>query len=186
MLKYIATVFTALFFSLAAKSQSWVPVDKSPMDQIYYPIDYPSKKIRGVNEPLRMRVIYSRPAKSNRKVFNSDIVPYGKVWRVGANEATEVNFFTPATINGKKVAAGRYTLYCIPDEKEWTFIVNKDTDAWGAFNYDAAKDVLRTSVAVEELKAPVEFLTIDFEKSGSTVNLVVEWDQKKASLPINF
>ncbi|WP_300601743.1 DUF2911 domain-containing protein [Niabella sp.] len=186
MMKYVLMMAMGFFFHIAANSQSWIPVDKSPMDQIYFPVDYPSKKIRGTSEPLRMRVIYSRPAKNNRKIFNSDIVPYGKVWRLGANEATEIQFFTPAVIGGKKVAPGRYTVYCIPTEKEWTFIVNKDTDAWGAFNYDAAKDVVRVSVPVEELKDPVEFLTIDFEKSGSTVNLAIEWDQKKASLPINF
>jgi len=186
MTKYVLSALIGFFFMLPANGQSWIPVDKSPMDQIYYPVDYPSKKIRGTSEPLRMRVIYSRPAKNSRKIFNSDIVPYGKVWRMGANEATEIQLFTAATIGGKKVPAGRYTLYCIPTEKEWTFIVNKDTDAWGAFNYDAAKDMVRTSVPVEEIKEPVEFLTIDFEKSGSTVNLAIEWDQKKASLPINF
>ncbi|MBO9593751.1 MAG: DUF2911 domain-containing protein [Niabella sp.] len=186
MTKYVLMAAMSFFFHIAANSQSWIPVDKSPMDQIYFPVDYPSKKIRGTSEPLRMRVIYSRPAKNNRKIFNSDIVPYGKVWRLGANEATEIQFFSPAVIGGKKVPAGRYTVYCIPTEKEWTFIINRDTDAWGAFNYDATKDVVRVSAPVEELKDPIEFLTIDFEKSGSTVNLAIEWDQKKASLPINF
>lgn len=186
MAKYVWIALISFLIHLPVRGQSWIPVDKSPMDQIYYPVDYPSKKIRGTSEPLRMRVIYSRPAKNNRKIFDSDIVPYGKVWRLGANEATEIQFFTTAVIGGKKVPPGRYTIYCIPTEKEWTFIINKDTDAWGAFNYDAAKDVVRTTVPVEELKDPVEFLTIDFEKSGSTVNLVIEWDQKKASLPVNF
>lgn len=77
-------------------------------------------------------------------------------------------------------------MYCIPNEKEWTFIINKDTDAWGAFNYDSAKDVVRATAPVEAVKDQVESLTINFEKSGPKVNLVVEWDQKKASLPINF
>lgn len=185
-MKYLFVAITLLFATINGNSQSWIPVDKSPMDQIYFPIDYPSKKIRGAGEPLRMRVIYSRPARNNRKVFGTDIVPHGKIWRLGANEATEVDFFTAATINGRKIPAGRYTMYCIPNEKEWTFIINKDTDAWGAFNYDAAKDVVRATVPVEELKEPIESLTINFEKSGSKVNLVAEWDQKKAALPINF
>ncbi|MBO9621041.1 MAG: DUF2911 domain-containing protein [Niabella sp.] len=186
MMRYLFASFIAMTLCFSAQSQSWIPVDKSPMDQIYYPVDYPSKKIRGLNEPLRMRVIYSRPAKNNRPIFGSDLVPYGKVWRLGANEATEIDFFTPVTVNGKKIAAGRYTMYCIPNEKEWTFIINKDTDAWGAFNYDSAKDVVRATAPVEEVKDLIESLTINFEKSGSKVNLVVEWDQKKASLPINF
>ncbi len=183
-------LFVAAFLLLATQllqAQSWIPVDKSPMDQIYYPIDYPSAKIRGgFKEPLRMRVIYSRPEKHNRSIFGSDIVPYGKVWRLGANEATEIEFFTPATIGGKKVPKGRYTLYAIAGEKDWTFIINKDTDAWGAFNYDQAKDVARATVPVKELADPLESLTINFEKTATGVNLVAGWDKKSATLPINF
>ncbi|MFT3903809.1 MAG: DUF2911 domain-containing protein [Niabella sp.] len=175
------------FFSIASANAQWVPVDKSPLDQIYYPNDYPTAKIRGkLNEPLRMRVLYSRPSKNNREIFGSDIVPFGEVWRLGANEATEIEFFCPATIQGKKIPKGRYTLYAIPTEKNWTFIINKDTDAWGAFNYDASKDVVRATVPVEKNDKPLESLTIIFEKSGRGVNLEAGWDKYVATLPINF
>lgn len=179
-----AVMVCALQFTQA---QSWIPVDKSPMDQIYYPIDYPSKKIKGdLKEPLRMRIIYSRPYKNSRPIFGADIVPYGKIWRLGANEATEAEFFTNAIIAGKKVPKGRYTLYAIADAVNWTFIINKDTDAWGAFNYDQKKDVARVSVPVITTDQIIESLTINFEKTNTGVNLVAEWDNKMAKLPISF
>lgn len=185
----IKKIFVAVLLLLSAhfvQSQSWVPVDKSPLDQIYFPIDYPSLKIRNPKEVLHVRVIYSRPYKNNRDIFGSDIVPYGKVWRVGANEATEIEFFTPATVGGKKIPKGRYTLYVIPNENTWTFIINKETDIWGAFKYDQAKDVARVACPVKILDETVESLTINFEKTTKGANLVVGWDKKSASLPITF
>lgn len=187
MNKRILFLLLMVFCNHFINAQSWIPVDKSPMDQIYYPLDYPSAKIRGnIKEPLRLRVIYSRPAKNARDIFGSDIVPYGKVWRLGANEATEIEFFSPATIAGKKVPKGRYTLYALVNEKSWTFIINKETDAWGAFNYDPAKDVARATVPVKELEQPLESLTINFEKTSTGINLDAGWDKKSAVLPISF
>src|SRR5688572_28070492 len=142
MKKLIILALSAFFFSVTAISQSALPaVDKSPMDMIYYPAGYPVLKIQDkAIDPLIARVIYSRPKKEGRTVFGG-LVTYGKVWRLGANEATEVEFYRPVTIGGKKVAPGRYTLYAMVNEKTWTFIVNKETDTWGTFKYDTAKDV---------------------------------------------
>lgn len=168
-------------------AQQWAPVDMSPLDQVYYPLEYPSLKVKGKSkEPLYMRVIYSRPNKNARKIFGSEIVPYGKVWRLGANEATEIDFFRDARIGGKKVPASRYTLYAVVNEDNWTFIINKETDTWGAFNYDAAKDVCRLTASVEKLDKPIEALTIDLEKTNGGVQLVVGWDTISAILPISF
>jgi len=182
LLFWVLTFLSASFLN----AQHWTPVDKSPLDQIYYPADYPSLKVKGTKERLRMRIIYSRPNKNNRPIFGSEIVPYGKVWRLGANEATELNLFTDAKIGGKKVPAGRYTLYALVNEKSWTFIVNKETDTWGAFTYDPAKDVCRVTTDVKELNKPIEALTIDLEKSANGVNLVAGWDTVSATLPISF
>ncbi|WP_460685101.1 DUF2911 domain-containing protein [Niabella aquatica] len=167
-------------------AQHWAPVDKSPLDQIYFPADYPALKVKGTKEPLRMRIIYSRPNKNNRLIFGSEIVPYGKVWRLGANEATELNLFAAAKIGGKKIPAGRYTLYALVNEKNWTFIINKETDTWGAFKYDATKDVCRVTADVKQLDKPIEALTIDLERSANGVNLVAGWDTVSATLPILF
>src|SRR6188474_960421 len=107
------------------------PVDKSPMDMCYYPGNYPVLKIQDkVTEPAVARVIYSRPQKSGRTIFG-DLIEYGKVWRLGANEATEIEFFRNVKINNILVRKGRYTLYAIPYPDKWTMILNKETDLWG-------------------------------------------------------
>jgi hypothetical protein len=183
------TLLTLLIISvLISKSQSnnLSPIDKSPMDMCYYPNNYPVLRIQDkATEPAMARVIYSRPQKNGRIIFG-DLVEYGKVWRLGANEATEIEFYKNATIDGKKVAKGRYTLYAIPMQDSWTIILNKDNDTWGAFKYDQGKDVLRTTVPVQKLNEAAEALSMAFEKSGTGCNLVIAWDNIKASLPISF
>lgn len=152
----------------------------------YYPNNYPVLKIQDkATEPAVARVIYSRPQKNGRLIFG-DLVEYGKVWRLGANEATEIEFFRSVKIGDKKVEKGRYTLYAIPTEDNWTIILNKDNDTWGAFKYDEQKDVLRTSVPVQKLNEGVEALAMTFEKSDSGCNLIIAWDNIKASLPISL
>lgn len=186
MKKIILLAATIFLGSQILLAQFSVPVDKSPLDVSYYPVNYPSMKLRGTKEVPVMRVLYSRPYKNGRELFGTNIVPYDKVWRLGANEATEIDFFTDVTVNGKKIDKGRYTLYCIPQENEWTFIINRETDIWGSFKYDEAKDVVRVTVPVKEVKEPIESLTITFEKTASGANLLAGWDKKTASFPINF
>ena len=155
------------------------------MDMSYYPVNYPILKIQDkATEPLILRLIYSRPQVNGRKVFG-DLQEYGKVWRMGANEATEIEFFKDVKINGKKIRKGRYTLYAIPFQDKWTVIVNKETDIWGSFRYDEAKDVVRMDVPVMKNEI-TEVMTIAFDKSSSGANMNVYWDDVKVSLPIVF
>ncbi|MBI5371908.1 MAG: DUF2911 domain-containing protein [Sphingobacteriales bacterium] len=176
--------FQVIFISLVA--QTLPPVDKSPMDMSYYPANYPVLKIQDkVTEPLAARILYSRPQKTGRVIFGG-LVKYGEVWRLGANEATEIEFFKPVKIDGKKVARGRYTLYAIVNEGNWTFIFNKDTDTWGSFKYDPKKDLLRSTVPVQKTDTPLEALAMGFEKTTTGFNLVVAWDTVKAALPISL
>jgi hypothetical protein len=121
---------------------------------------------------------------NGRRVFG-ELQEYGQVWRLGANEATEIEFFKDVKINHKKVKKGRYTLYCIPYADKWTLIVNKETDTWGSFKYDQAKDVVRMDVPVSKNEI-TEALTIVFEKSTMGANMLMYWDDVKASLPIEF
>jgi hypothetical protein len=190
-----------LFFALASKAQTQaalntsaatsvqqavkVPaLDKSPMDMAYFPADYPILKTQNkATTPPVARVIYSRPQKDNRVIFGQ-LVEYNKVWRLGANEATEIEFFKDVTIGGKKVAKGRYTLYAIPTETKWTIILNKDTDTWGAFVYDDKKDVLRTDVPVEILNTPVEAFSMNFNKTSKGMDLFIAWDNVSVTLPV--
>lgn len=189
-MKKIITLFIiccCYFSSLLAQSGTALPqVDKSPMDMSYYPNNYPVQKIQDkITGPLVARVIYSRPQKSGRKVFG-ELIEYSKVWRMGANEATEIEFFMQVKIAGKKIAKGRYTLYALVNEDSWTIIVNKETDTWGAFKYNAKNDIVRTEVMVQKNDAPVESFSMEFEKTTTGINLIVAWDMIKVSLPITF
>jgi hypothetical protein len=161
-------------------------LDKSPMDMAYYPVNYPVLKIQDkATEPLAARIIYSRPQKEGRTVFGV-LVEYGKVWRMGANEATEIELYKDVRIKDKKLAKGRYSIFAIPTEKDWTIIFNKDTDVWGAFKYDEKKDVLRISVPVQKAATPVEVFTISFNKSNGGADLLIAWDETMASVPLTF
>ena len=178
--------FAFLLISFQTFCQTQLPqLDKSPMDVSYYPSNYPYLKIQGrVSEPLVMRIIYSRPQLNGRKIFG-ELEKFGQVWRLGANEATEIEFFKDVQINNKKINKGRYTLYCIPYPDKWTLIVNKDTDIWGAFKYDSTKDVVRMDVPITK-NEPTEALTIVFEKTDAGANMLMYWDDVKAALPIAF
>jgi hypothetical protein len=187
MKKKLFVCISALAISLAAFSQSSVPaIDKSPLDISYCPSNYPVLKIQDkVTDPVAARVIYSRPKKEGRTIFGG-LVEYGKVWRLGANEATEIELYKPAIIGGKKVAKGRYTIYAVVNENSWTFIVNRETDTWGSFKYNPAKDVARVEVPVQKTTETVESLSMAFDKGTDKTNLVVSWENVKASLPITF
>ena len=161
------------------------PLDKSPMDMSYYPVNYPILKIQNkVTEPLAIRVIYSRPQLNGRKVFGG-LQEYGEVWRLGANEATEIEFFKDVTINNKKIKKGHYTLYAIPFPDKWTLIINKETDTWGSFRYDSSKDVMRLDLPVQKNES-IEDMTIVFEKAPAGANMNMYWDEAKVVLPIKF
>ena len=169
-----------------AQSSKLPEVDKSPMDVSYYPNNYPILKIQNkATEPLVARILYSRPQRQGRKVFG-ELVEYGKVWRLGANEATEIEFYKDVKIDGKKVIKGRYTLYAIVNENTWTMILNKDTDIWGAFKYDSKKDLLRTDVPVQKTDEVVESMSMLFEKSATGISLIIAWEQMKVTLPITL
>lgn len=185
-MKLTAFVVAALLcLNQSIIAQSSLPVvDKSPMDMSYYPSNYPVLKIQDktVEAPVA-RVIYSRPRKEGRPIFGS-LVEYGKLWRLGANEATEIEFYKPVKIGGKQVPKGRYTLYAIVYEKYWTIILNKDTDTWGSFKYNQSKDLLRVEVPVQTLAEPIESLAMTFEKSNGGFNLVIAWDNVKVAMPV--
>jgi len=187
MIKNMIPFALALLVSVTSIAQANLPaVDKSPMDMCYYPEWYPNLKAQDkITEPLTARVIYSRPKKEGRAVFGG-LVEYGKLWRLGANEATEIEFYRPVMVGGKKIPKGRYTLYAIVNEKSWIFIINKETDVWGSFKYNPAKDAARIEIPVQTLTEQVESLTMVFEKGNKNINLVVAWETVKVALPISI
>ncbi len=161
------------------------PIDQSPMDVSYFPANYPILKIqnKATAQPV-MRVIYSRPHRGGRLIFGG-LVVYGDVWRLGANEATEIDLYRNVKIAGKTIKKGRYTMYAIPSPDKWTIIINNETDIWGAFKYNSSKDVLRTTVPVSK-NAMTEYMSIYFTPTNTGAAMNILWDDVKVSLPINF
>jgi len=182
-------LFLALGFTVTAQNGSKLPpLDKSPMDMTYYPANYPILRIQPnkVTEQLIARVVYSRPSKNGRKVFG-ELVEDGKVWRLGANEATEIEFFRDVKIGGKTVKKGRYTMYALENPTKWTLIINKETDIWGAFKYDATKDLVRVDCDVVKTTDLVESFTMIFEKlTDKSITLTMNWDDEVVKLPISW
>jgi Protein of unknown function (DUF2911) len=179
--------FSAILLITAAKLQAQgsrlPPLDKSPLDISYYPANYPVLKIQDkITEPLLARVIYSRPSKAGRNIIG-DLVEYGQIWRMGANEATEIELFRDVTVMSNKVKKGRYTLFAIPGQEHWTIIFNRETDTWGAFRYDMKKDALRVDLKPERMKEEQEVLSMYFEKNGQQIDLNLLWDNIKLSIP---
>lgn len=187
MKKYSFVLVLLLGCCIAGQAQLKLPpVDKSPMDMSYYPNGYPVLKIQDkLTEPLVARVIFSRPQKNGRTIFG-ELLEYGKVWRLGANEATEIEFFQVVKIGNTRIKKGRYTLYCIPFPDKWTLILNRETDTWGSFKYDETKDVVRTEVPVQKQTDLLEAFVMAFDKIPGGAGLVIAWDNFKVMLPINF
>jgi hypothetical protein len=187
-MKQRLTMLLALVISgCAAYSQSKIPaLDKSEMDMSYYPPNYPILKIQDkVTEPLIARVVYSRPQRNGRAVFG-ELVEYEKVWRIGANEATEIEFFKNVNFGGKPVPKGRYTLYAIPTLNKWIVIINKETDTWGSFKYDSKKDLVRVETPLQKLDEPIEALAIYFDKTANGFNLCAAWENAAMYVPITI
>lgn len=174
----VACILTSTFSAIA---QALPALDKSPMDMAYYPNNFAHDRKAG--EKAIIRITYGRPFKNGRDIFGKQ-TPYGKVWRMGANEASEIKFYQDVQFGGKAVKAGTYSLFAIPGEKEWTIILNSDLDYWGAFSYKEQNDVLRVTAPVTTTDAPVENFTIQMVKSGDGAVLKMAWDTVLVQLPI--
>lgn len=162
-----------------------VNLDKSPLDVSYYPPEYPKLKMSGnVKEPVVARIIYSRPKKDGRIIFGN-VLKYGSRWRLGANEATEIEFFKDVAIQNNLIKKNRYIIYCIPYENKWTIILNNDLFTWG-LKIDSTKDAYRFDIPILKSRYPMEYLTMGFEKNATGIQLVMAWDSIKALLPITY
>ena len=166
-------VFSTFSFQ-TIQAQSFPEMDASPMD---IAMARPDKK----NAPFA-RVIYSRPQKKGRDIFGG-LVPYGEVWRTGANEATELDIYIPLKFGKTILQPGTYTLYTIPGEENWTIIISSDTNVWGAFSYKKEKDVARITVPCEQAAAPIESLSMIFKTDSKGTILMIGWDDHYVEIP---
>jgi len=128
-------------------------------------------------------VDYSSPRMKGRKIFG-ELVPFGKVWRAGANEATTFVSDTDLTVGGTAVPAGSYTIFAVPEANKWTLVISKKTGEWGVPYPGADSDLARVDMKVSKTAAPVENFTIAFDKSGSGCTMRLEWESTSAS--VNF
>jgi hypothetical protein len=131
-----------------------------------------------------VKIVYSRPHKRGREIFGSELAPYGKVWRLGANETTEITATKNIKIGGKTLKAGTYSMFAIPEKDEWTVIFNNGLGQWGAYDYEASQDALRLEVPVQQAAEVYEPFTIMFDEEGTELTLV--WDQTKVVLPVRL
>lgn len=160
-------------------------IDISPMDMSYFPVDYPKIKMANANvAPPVMRVIYSRPHLENRHLFQN-LLKYNEPWRLGANESTEIEFYKPVSIQDKKIAPGRYIIYCIPQPQTWTIVLNLNVDSWG-LHQDTVKDLHKFDIPVITTNPIQEYFTMVFEKTADGADLVISWENLLARLPIKF
>ena len=166
-----------LFFSIKAASQNFPDLDASPLDAASYPSSYK------VSDKL-IKVIYSRPQLKGRQL--SKLTPKYEVWRTGANEATQITFFKDATLGTTKIKAGTYSLFSIPDDKEWTVIINSDTNQWGAYTYDKGKDVARLKVPVKESKSTIEAFSIAFDETDNGATMYMGWGDVVVAVPFKI
>lgn len=165
----------------------YADIDKSPMDMSYYPVDYPKLKMGNNSIPPPVaRVVYSRPHLTGRHLF-TQVLKYGETWRLGANESTEIQLYRDVMIQEKKIKAGRYILYCIPEPDNWTIVFNSNIDSWG-LKQDSTKDIQRFVIpATHDHGGPIlEYFTIVFEKTTTGADMIMAWGDILAKLPFHF
>ena len=150
----------------------------------------PAKAVFHFADGTTVTVDYSSPRAKGRKIFGG-LVPYGQVWRAGANEATTITADTVVTVGGKSVPAGTYTLFTIPNADKWTLIISKTTKndkggpLWGTNYAGEGQDLARTDMKVSSLPAPVENFTIALDKVGNGTSLRMDWETTRASVEIS-
>jgi len=167
-MKRVSMMFTllALILSVAVFAQ-----DKKPAS--------PPAKAEGTIDGVKVTIDYHQPSAKGRKIMGG-LVPYGEVWRTGANNSTSIEFSGDVKIEGKALPKGKYGLYTVPGENEWVIIINKTVD-WGAYKYKKEDDVLRVNVKPGKAASFVETFTIAVEKN----NVVLAWENTSVSFKVS-
>lgn len=173
-------LFAAGFHVAGAHAQDVVPAPEARPS----PLALAQKKL---NDGTYIKITYSSPQRRDprtgrpREIFGN-LAPFGEVWRLGANEATEITTTGDINFGGKRLPAGTYSLFAIPAQDKWTMIVNKDLGLWGAYEYDKANDVLRFDVPTVTSPDIHEAFTISFDDAGEKLNMM--WDRTQVVIPI--
>lgn len=190
-MKKILTIIVLLtVITSAVWAQEFRGLDKSPMDMAYLPDNFAHDRKfapeRNLGASAFIKVSYSRPQKKGREVFGG-MVKYDEVWRLGANETTEMKVYQDISIGGKTLIKGTYAVFAIPTADEWTVIFNADLDEWGHYSYKKEHDVLRVIASVRSSDVIIEAFSIQFEDSGNgKAKMKMAWDTVIAELPIEM
>lgn len=168
-------IFVLLSFD--AQAQDALKQKPSPLGMVTYTF-----------EDTYVKVTYGRPHLRGREAFTetAELAPLGKIWRTGANEATEITVTDTIQMAGKTVPTGTYSVFTIPGAKSWTIILNKDVGQWGAYKYDEENDLVRFEVPVDQVDEMFEPFTIRFDQTGGEVSLQMIWAKTMVSIPIEF
>ncbi len=162
---------------------SLVPVLPSLQDGIGLPAGSPAASVSRTVGTCKISVDFCSPGVKGRAIFGG-MVPYGEVWRTGANQPTTIEFSEPVTFGGKEVAAGKYLLATIPGKESWTVILNSHHEQWGTYAYRESEDVARVSVRVTSIE-PAEWFDIQLSpKSRTAVDLNLVWERTRVTVPI--
>jgi Protein of unknown function (DUF2911) len=166
-------------FALAALTLAWAQQPPQDKSQRPSPPGSADCTVKG----KKVTINYSRPSMKGRKIMG-ELVPYGKVWRTGANEATALTTAADLNIGGTKVPAGAYTLYTLPSADTWKLIINKQTGQWGTV-YKQDQDLARVDMTKTEIAVPVEQFTIALDQaSNDSCNLSLEWEKTRLSVTL--
>lgn len=174
--KLIIAIFTAVVCIPVVSAQEFDDVDKIPQDIAYF------RETR-VTKPL-VKIIYGRPSLTSGETISDKIV-YGKLWRTGANEATEIKLYQEVLFGGSPVKAGTYVLYTIPRKDTWEIILSKNLDVWGAFQYNSNADVVKITIPVKKAER-LEAFSIGFKRNEDNVLMVLAWDTLRVAIPLKF
>jgi hypothetical protein len=174
----------ALLLLVSGATLFLAPTDVSAQSGLTFPQASPPALVRDQVGLTTVEIEYARPGVKGRKVFGG-LVPYGQLWRTGANTATRVSFSTDVIFAGEAVPAGDYALFTVPDENEWTIILNEVVGQWGSYAYDDGQDVVRVTVASEQLAEPVETMRLSLENVRSeSADLAFCWESTQVRVPI--
>lgn len=179
MKNIFATVVMGLLLAVTNQGfgQEFSGLDKSPADIAAYPPG-------GRTSDKAVKVVYSRPQLKGRSL--ATLAPAGQVWRTGANEASEITFYEDVVFGDQQVAAGTYALFTIPGQGEWTVILNKKLNQWGAFSYNKADDLTRITAKASNASESLEAFSIGYQKTDGGVNMVLGWGTTRVTVPITL
>ncbi len=162
--------------------------DKSPMDYAYFPHrsrlqNYLKPEEVEANKP-QMRVLYSRPQMKGRKVFG-ELLKYGEMWRLGANQTTLITFYENVNIGGVDIRKGTYGLFAMVNDGNWEFIVHKSTNSWGNHKHDEKDNIVTVKAMTEKTPSTLEALSVTYEDKGNnTIDVIFGWENTMARLPV--